>query len=103
MEDNTSDMHWTILRKPNIIKYKTKGEGDHFTPKIVHMALCVCICLCNLICNSIVLQYHGRVLVPKYGFQHLQVMVDGRVPQLSSPMRSTTSYVTFGIISCNGV
>ena len=34
---------------------KTKGNGDHLIPNIVHMSLCMCICLCNLISSSIVL------------------------------------------------
>ena len=45
---------WT--KKENIIKSKARGGGDHLTPSIIHLPLCICRCLCNLISCSIVLQ-----------------------------------------------
>ena len=47
-------------RRENAIKDKASGGGDHHTPSIVHMPLCMCICLYNLISSSIFLQHDPK-------------------------------------------
>ena len=43
-------------RRGNAIKDKAKGAGDHLTPNIVHMPLCMCVCCYNLIFSSTVIR-----------------------------------------------